>query len=447
VSVGAAGSSPARQQLIRALNEQLLLGYIRSAGEVSRPDLSRMSRLSKPTVSLTLSNLERAGLIRTSGMKTGAPGRSAILYRIRPEAGYVLALDVGSEFLRGAVSDLSGAVLARSSSGTDATTGHQRVVQLRQLASGLCADAGIDLADVTQTVLGSPGVYDPKRDALGLAGALPEWDEPSVLAELRSAFGPSLRLENDVNAAALAEQTHGHGRGVSDFAFVSIGTGIGLGLVLGGRLHRGAHGAAGEIGFLPLPSGHPGDARDARRRGPLEAAASAAGIVRAARRAGLRGPVTARSVFAAADRGDPRAGKVVTDEALLVARALCSIVAVADPELVVLGGGVGQADGFLAAVAREVRRLAPVLPELRVSALGTEAVVDGCLAGGLDRAWEIVTARLSPASPDGSSSPVPTGDARSPDGERPARSDPERIPLVPSAPTPSVGEAGPQVGR
>ena len=110
-------------------------------------------------------------------------------------------------------------------------------------------------------MLGSPGVHDPKRDALRMAGALPQWDEPSVLAELRTAFGPALRLENDVNAAALAEQAHGHGRGISDFAFVSIGTGIGLGLVIGGQLHRGAHGAAGEIGFLPQPSGHPGDAR------------------------------------------------------------------------------------------------------------------------------------------------------------------------------------------
>jgi predicted NBD/HSP70 family sugar kinase len=352
-------------------------------------------------VSLTLANLERAGLIRTSGMRTGAPGRAAVLYEVRPEAGYVLALDVGSEFLRGAVSDLAGGLRARSSVRTDAATGHQRVVELRRLAENLCAEAGIDRAEVTQTVLGSPGVYDPMRDALGLPGALPEWDEPSVLAELRAGFGPALMLENDVDAAALAEQAHGHGRGVADFAFVSIGTGIGMGLVLGGRLHRGAHGAAGEIGFLPLGSGHPGDDRDARRRGPLEAAASAAGIVRAARRAGLRGSVTARSVFAAADRGDPRAGKVVADEALLVARALCTVVAVADPELIVLGGGIGQADGFLAAVAREVRRLAPVLPELRVSALGTDAVVDGCLAAGLDRAWQIVTVGLAPASHDG----------------------------------------------
>ena len=152
-------------------------------------------------------------------------------------------------------------------------------------------------ADITQTVIGSPGVYDPGRDALILAGALPGWDLPSVLTELRAAFGDALMIENDVDVAALAEQAHGHGRDVDSFAFVSVGTGIGLGLVLGGKLHRGAHGAAGEIGYLPLNRPGASDSRDARRRGSLEAAGSAAGIVRAARKAGMRGPVTARNVL------------------------------------------------------------------------------------------------------------------------------------------------------
>src|SRR5262249_29647887 len=154
---------------------------------------------------------------------------------------------------------------------------------------------------------------------------------------------------NDVDAAALAERAHGHGRDVDSFAFVWVGTGIGMGLVLGGRLHRGAHGAAGEIGFLPfddVDGRHAGTARDARRCGSFEAAASATGIVQAARSAGMPGPVTARDVFLAAEKGDGRAERVVADEAVLVAKAVCAIVTVIDPELIVLGGGVSQAGGF-----------------------------------------------------------------------------------------------------
>jgi hypothetical protein len=85
----------------------------------------------------------------------------------------------------------------------------------------------------------------------------------------------------------------------------------------------------------------------------------------------------------------------VAGEAELVARAVCAVITVVDPELVVLGGGIGQAPGFAGAVAAHLRNLAPVMPEVRVSALGTEAVVDGCLASGAELAWQRLTALLA----------------------------------------------------
>jgi predicted NBD/HSP70 family sugar kinase len=106
----------------------------------------------------------------------------------------------------------------------------------------------------------------------------------------------------------------------------------------------------------------------------------------------MRGPVSALRVFTAAAAGDPAATAIVAEEARLVARALCAIVTVVDPEKVVLGGGIGQAPGFAAAVAAELSRLAPVMPDVMVSALGVEAVVDGCLAAGDELAWEHLTA-------------------------------------------------------
>lgn len=384
----------ARPQLLRALNEQLLLQQIRQLGSCSRAELARRSGLSKPTVSLALANAERSGLVREAGQRTGVPGRSAVLYEVRPEAGYVLGLDIGRQYLRGAVADLAGSVLATLDQRTKATSTSGRITELIGLAEGLCADAGLARSAISQTVIGSPGVYDPERDAIILAGELAAWGKPAVLAELRAAFGEQLVVENDVDAATLAEQVHGHGREVGTFAFVWIGTGVGMGMVINGNLYRGAHGVAGEIAFMPISAGRGADPGDARRRGMLEAAGSAAGVVRAARRAGMRGPVTARKVFQAAAAGDPRAAAVVADEGELVARAICAIVTVIDPELIVLGGGIGQAPGFAAAVAAELRRLAPVMPSVRVSALGTQAVVDGCLAAGAELAWQRLIAQL-----------------------------------------------------
>jgi predicted NBD/HSP70 family sugar kinase len=384
---GQLNGQAARPQLIRALNEQLLLGHIRQLGPCSRADLARLSGLSKPTVSLALANVERSGLVRIAGQRTGVPGRSARLYEIRPDAGFVLGLDIGHHYLRGALADLAGDIRAQHSARTRATSVRGRLTDLVGLADTLCAEAGVARSSVTQTVIGSPGVYDPRRKAMALTGGLAGLSRPAALNSLREEFGEDLVVENDVDAAALAERAHGHGREFATFAFVWIGTGIGMGLVLDGRLHRGAHGAAGEIAYMPISEGEGADEDDARRRGVLEAAGSAPAVVRAARRAGLRGPVSARSVFAAAARGDERAAAVVAAEARLVAKAVSTVVTVVDPELVVLGGGIGQAPGFAAAVTAELRALAPVLPEVRVSALGTDAVVDGCLASGAELAW------------------------------------------------------------
>jgi len=412
--------SAARPPLIRALNEQLLLGHIRQLGPCSRADLARLSGLSKPTVSLALATVERAGLIRVAGQQTGRPGRSAQLYEVRPDVGYVLGLDVGAQFVRGAVADLAGEVRARGDARLHASSVRGRIDELIRLADSLCAEAGVDRSAITQTVLGSPGVYDPGRDAMALTGRPPGRERPEVMTWLREEFGGTLVVENDINAAALAEQASGHGRDVASFAFVSVGTGIGMGLVVGGQLVRGAHGVAGEIAYIPMTGGHgtepgpagpgespPGPAEPASGpgestsgwRGALEDASSAAAVVRSARRAGLRGQVSARSVFQAAARGDDRAVTVVADEAELVARMLCTVVSVIDPELIVLGGGIGQAPGFADAVIAGLAPMAPAIPDVRVSALGTEAVVDGCLAAAAELAWARLTVDLPAASP------------------------------------------------
>jgi predicted NBD/HSP70 family sugar kinase len=395
VTVVAGGASAARPQLIRAINEQVLLEHIRRSGPVSRTELAQLSGLSKPTVSAALTTIERAGLVHATGQRTGVPGPAARLYEVRPEAGFVLGLDVGREYLRGAIADLAGNTRCRLNVRTKAADAMARIQELSDLAATLAAEAGITAGQLTQTVIGSPGVYDARLDALTLTGRLSGWDSPATLAALRDRFGPSLMIENDVDAAALAERVHGHGRDVDSFAFVSVGTGIGMGLVLDGKLRHGSHGVAGEIGYLPFTEGSGSDPRDARKRGGFDASASAAAVVRAARRAGVRGAASAEKVFAAAARGNAVAAEVVAEEALLVAKAVCTVITVVDPELIVLGGGIGQAPGFLEAVVNQVRLLAPVLPEVKASVLGTETVVAGCLAAGLDRAWQHLVGDLA----------------------------------------------------
>lgn len=295
---------------MRRLNERLLLERLRTAGgPLSRSELAAASGLSKPTVALALAGLEQDELVQDAGRRAGARGRTALLYELNREAGFVVGLDAGHELVRGAVADLGGAVRVRGSG---------RSQELAAFGDELLRDAGARRETVVlQAVVGTPGVVEPD--------------------ELRRLLGDEVVLESDVAAAAVAEREHGLGRDVSTFAFVSVGAGIRIALVIEGKLHRGAHGAARGIAFPP-PDGGGSD---------LPAAEAAA-------------------------------------------RALASVVAVVDPELIVLGGDVGTAPGFAGEVAERLAGLAAVVPGVRPSALGDEAVVDGCLALGGERLWQRV---------------------------------------------------------
>jgi predicted NBD/HSP70 family sugar kinase len=223
-----------------------------------------------------------------------------------------------------------------------------------------------------------------------MAPNLPGWSRHGLVDAVREQLGTNVTFENDVNLAALAEREHGHGRNVDSFVFIAVGTGVGMALIIDGRLYRGAHGAAGEIAYLPLGVGDPHDPAN-RRRGAFEEAASAAGVVRVARELGMPASVTAERVFTAARKGDAAARKAVDIEARRLGLAIATIAPMLDPELVILGGGVGRnGDLLLEPIEAELRRLVPFRPRVVVSALGQDAVLQGAVATALEVARERV---------------------------------------------------------
>jgi predicted NBD/HSP70 family sugar kinase len=365
-----------------------VLDLVRRSGPLSRADLARATLLSKPTVSLALSRLEQAGLVRETGRASGGRGPSAALYELNARSGWVVGVDVGRHWIRAALADIAGTIVARRSERTQARSAAAVVAQIGAITRRVAEDAGLDFGAVTHTTVGSTGVLDPHGDSLVLAPNLPGWGRPGLARAIRELLGGNVSFENDVNLAALGERALGAGRDARSFVFLWVGTGVGLGLVLDGRLYRGTSGAAGEIAYLPLGAGDPHD-RAARRRGMLEESAGAAGVVRMARELGMRPPLTAKKIFAAARRGDPIAGRVIEQEARRLALALAAVAAVVDPELVILGGGLARSgDLLLAPIARELSAVSPFRPRLAVSELGEEAVLQGALATALEAAQE-----------------------------------------------------------
>jgi predicted NBD/HSP70 family sugar kinase len=372
------------------MNERSVLDLIHHRGPLSRAQVARVSGLSKPTVSLALTGLLDSRLVREVGRSRGERGPSALLYEVNPGAGYVVGIDVGRRWARAAIADIAGTVMARVEERAKVGSAKTLVAQIGDFARRLVDKSRVPWEAVTHTVLGSPGVFDPTRDYVAMAPNLPGWSRHGLVDAVRAQLGTNVTFENDVNLAALAEREHGLGRNVESFVFMAVGTGVGMALVIDGRLYRGAHGAAGEIAYLPIGVGDPHDPAN-RRRGAFEEAASAAGVVRVGRELGLPASITAEQIFAAARRGDPAARKAVDVESRRLAMAIATVTPMLDPELVILGGGIGRnGDLLLDPIESELRRLIPFRPRVVVSALGQDAVLLGAVATALEVAREKV---------------------------------------------------------
>jgi predicted NBD/HSP70 family sugar kinase len=386
-----AGGTP---RLLRAHNERTLLEHLRAAGPSSRPGLARIAGLSKPTVSQALANLESAGLVRTVGPASPSLGRTAMLYEIDPTAGYVVGIDIGRAWIRVAAADLSGKIVARRDERNRARGAAALVKSVSEVAHDVVAAGGLTWKRVAHTVVGGPGVFDPDSDRLRHAPNVPGWSRPGVMSSLREALPPTVTLDNDANLAAVGERTYGSGREARTFVYVSVGTGIGMGVIIDGELYRGAHGAAGEVGYLPLggdDQGEPVRGRAARRRGILEEAASADAVVRTAKRLGMAGATSAKRVFAAARAGDELALAAVEAEADRLALVVGTVAAIVDPEFVLLGGGIGSnIDLLRPPLERRLAELTPLAPPVAEGELGQDAIVLGAVAIALDTARDLV---------------------------------------------------------
>lgn len=350
--------------------------------------------LSKPTVSLAFAHLEKRGLIRVAGTRTGQAGPSPRLFALRPEAAWVVVVDIGRRWVSGVAADLSGTIKARARE-RSRRSANGLIAQIGSLVQALLDKTGVDTAQVASLVVAIPGSYDERTGRVRHASNLLGLQNPALVPALRERFATHLTFENDIDLAALGEHAYGEGRRVEDFVVVSIGTGLGLGMVLGGQLHRGNHGTAGELAFVPaIGSRHPAQPVPAavRRRGVLESQVAADGWGEAARRHRVPGPATPRAVLAAARRGDRSAQAAVGEVLDHLADGLAAVIALIDPELVVVGGGIGRQLGpHLAAVQSRVGELVPLTqPRFAISRLGDDATLFGGLASGLTTARELV---------------------------------------------------------
>ena len=243
--------SAAIPPLLKDLNERTVLDAIRSGAPISRAEISRRAGISKPTVSLALQSLLDAGLVR----ETRARPRAADLRRhlLRGRAGGRRSCSASTS-ARASCAARSATCAARSGRGrtssSTAPTPRAAIDAIAGLRVSLAEASGLPADRIDGAVVGVPGVVDADTGRLTLATNVPGLEGRDWAEDLRTRLELPVTVENDINLAAVGERWRGMARGVEDFVFLSVGTGLGAGLVLRGELHRGRHGAAGEVDLV-----------------------------------------------------------------------------------------------------------------------------------------------------------------------------------------------------
>lgn len=386
--------------LLRELSDQAVLEVIFRDGPITRPEIAEHTGLSKPTVSDAVRRLMQARLVRPMGVRPGKPGRSPVSYAVDNAAGFVVGVDIGGTNLRVSAVDIYGEKLASQEQPTDIGSTRAVARQVYEMVRDAIRTAGATHGQLLALGVSTPGVVDPvTRRVTSLAYNISPDGAYDPLALIRDRYDVPLLVDNNINLSAIGEKWRGLATGVSNFVFVSIGAGVGMGIVLSDELVRGAHGAAGEICYLPFTA-DPFDDRH-RMHGAFEDEVAAAGLMAAASARtdwiGER-PKTVEELFARAAE-EPAAREIVQDEATRVGTAIAAVCAMLDPALVVLGGGIGSNPALLRPVRETTAALVPLMARIETSLLREQAALHGALAIALREARDALFRRGIRATP------------------------------------------------
>ncbi|RKQ35167.1 ROK family transcriptional regulator [Kocuria tytonis] len=331
-------AAPGSQAALRRANRRRVVDTVRSQGAVTQARIARETALAPSTVSSIVKELTACDLLAVEPDHGGRRGQRV---RFSASAGYLVGVDVGHRHVEVALADLNLEIRARRRS--ELPAGHRAqdvLAEVRETCSDLRASLGIAPDRVLHAGLTLPAPVDAQRRALDSDAILPRWAGTDVRALAARLLDCPVVVENDANAGAVSEHALGAGRGVADMAYLKVAHGVGAGLILGGRLYRGASGSAGEIGHITLDEGA-GLCR-CGNRGCLETFVCAPAVLDLVRTSGQHAGTVA-DVVATALQGDPGCRRVVADTGRVLGSAVAQLCNLLNPELVVLGGELGQA--------------------------------------------------------------------------------------------------------
>lgn len=373
-----------------------------------------MTGLARSTVSARIDLLMATGLLTPAGEAASTGGRPSARLAFNPLARIVVAADLGATHASVAIADLNGTILiSRYAEMSIAEGPHAVLGWVIETAVDLIHESGRDSSELVGVGIGVPGPVEHSTGRPTNPPIMPGWDRFDVPSFVRQKLRVPVLVDNDVNLLALGEQATAW-PDVDDLLFIKVSTGIGVGIISGGRLQRGAQGAAGDMGHVQVPYSRdsPRDARDER---DLEALASGSAIATTLRERGLDANTSA-DVVDLARAGNTDAIAAIRQAGREVGEVLAMTVNLLNPSIIVLGGSIARAGEYLLAGVREVvyRRSIP----LATQHLGIVQSQAGETAAVLGAAIMVVQQALSSSSIDAMTASARTLHSAPSSGER-----------------------------
>lgn len=347
-----------------------IVRLIRTEGQVDRPSIARSMSANVPTVTMLVKALVSEGILFEDGFSESQGGRPAALLKLNPAFAQAIGVEISLSGVHAVLMDLGGNILESASVAADGPPSPEpTMAHVVSLVESLLAKSSRDR--LRGIGVGVAGLVDREQ---GISIKFPQsesWVNVRVVDALVSRFGLETRLDNDVQAATLAEFRYGAARGVDSFLYMHMGHGIRMGMVLGGKVFHGVHGRAGELGHIVMEERGP--ICYCGNYGCLESLASPRAIVAQAKEAMQKGvessiasfaggdasAVTIESVLAAAAGGDRLAVNLVEGVASHIGRVMANLANLFDPSVFILAGRLATEESPLVeSVERVFRRTA-----------------------------------------------------------------------------------------
>nr|WP_323095850.1 ROK family transcriptional regulator [Intrasporangium sp. YIM S08009] len=357
-----------------------LLQLLRDETPRTRAELAKLTGLARSTVGARVDALLATGLLAPSGEAASTGGRPPARFAFNPEARVVIGADIGATHGRVALTDLSGRPIREIGEELDITDGPEVVLDwLVATTRRLLDDTGRDASDLVGIGIGLPGPVEHSTGRPMRPPIMPGWDGYDVPSRVRRSFDVPVLVDNDVNIMALGEHATAH-PDVEHLLFVKVATGIGAGIISGGRLHRGAVGAAGDLGHVAAPHA-PEVLCSCGNLGCLEAVASGPAISKSLKEIGIAAENNA-DIVALVRGGNVPTAHAVRQAGRTIGEVLATCVSLLNPEVIVIGGSLVQAGESLIAGVREVvyGRSLPLATgglQIVVASTGVQAAVIG----------------------------------------------------------------------